>query len=215
MQRKDKALSIDERPTRRQQQAQLRREHIMEVALHLFSTQGFAATSTKQIAQQVGITEGLLYHYYPTKAGLLMEIIQRRHLLEGGLIGLLETAEGRPVRQLMQELTAKLVTLAYEHAALLRILLGEAQINEELYHALRDTLETMIQLLVGYLASRVRAGEIRADIALHASAQGFLGGMFLFFITHHRLDAAQWQQQASTFMHEWLESWLLGIQMQK
>ncbi|GCE30177.1 TetR family transcriptional regulator [Dictyobacter alpinus] len=206
-------MSIEQKPTQRQQQAQQRREQIMEVGLDLFSSQGFAATSTRQISQQVGITEGLLYHYYPTKAGLLMEIVKRRHLLEGGLIALLETAKGRPLRSFMEDLIARIVLLAHEHAALLRILLGESQTNEELYGALCDTIETMIQLLVDYLASRVRVGEVRGDISLQASTQGFLGGMFLFFMTHHRLDAAQWQQQSGAFMQEWLDSWLLGVQI--
>ncbi len=204
-------MPAQQQRTQRQQQAIARREQIMAVSLSLFSTNGFAATTTKQIAQQAGITEGLLYHYFPTKAELLMELVKRRHVFESGIIELLAAAEGRPVQEVMQELVTRIVPLAHENAEILRILLGEAQTNDELHHAMRDTIENTVQLLVHYLSTRVAVGEVRADVSPHASVMGFLGGLFLFFMTHYRLDASAWQEQAESYMREWLHTWLLGI----
>jgi AcrR family transcriptional regulator len=56
--------------TARQRQALERRAHILEVASRLFVAQGFAGTSTRQIAQEAGIAEGLIFHYFPDKAVL-------------------------------------------------------------------------------------------------------------------------------------------------
>ncbi len=204
-------MPVKQGPTQRQLQAQARREQIMEVALTLFSDQGFSATSTKQIAQQVGITEGLLYHYFPTKVELLMELVKRRHLLEGGLIEIVQHAEGRPAPEVMTDLTERILILAHEHAPLLRILLGEAQVNADLHSAMSEMIDSMVHLLTRYLTSRVVVGEVRSDINLHTSVMGFLGGMLLFFMTHHRLDAQVWQQQATPYMHQWLTIWLQGI----
>ena len=71
----------DRRPTARQRIAAARRGQILETALGLFAERGFDATSTRQIAREVGIAEGLIFHYFPTKASLLTAILQDR--LEG------------------------------------------------------------------------------------------------------------------------------------
>ncbi len=76
--RSDRELQ-SEHLTARQQQAQARREQIIEAAVQLFARQGFDATSTKQIARAVGITEGLIFHYFPTKADLLNATLETRH----------------------------------------------------------------------------------------------------------------------------------------
>ena len=49
----------------------------LKTALGLFAAQGFDATSTK-IAREVGIAEGLIFHYFPTKASLLSAILEDR-----------------------------------------------------------------------------------------------------------------------------------------
>ena len=66
------------RLTSRQRQAAARREQILKTALKLFAAQGFDATSTRQIAREVGIAEGLIFHYFPTKASLLAAILEDR-----------------------------------------------------------------------------------------------------------------------------------------
>ena len=43
---------------------------IREVAQQLFFKQGYAATSTIQIAKEVGCTQALVHYYYRTKENL-------------------------------------------------------------------------------------------------------------------------------------------------
>ncbi|RKD91140.1 TetR/AcrR family transcriptional regulator [Mangrovibacterium diazotrophicum] len=52
-----------------------KKQKIMEVALELFATNGFHATSMSQIAKQAGISKGLAYNYFESKNELLIEII--------------------------------------------------------------------------------------------------------------------------------------------
>ena len=47
---------------------------IREVAQELFFKQGFAATSTTQIAHEVGCTQALVHYYYRTKENLFRQI---------------------------------------------------------------------------------------------------------------------------------------------
>src|SRR5918993_4686584 len=100
----------DRPSTARQRLAAARREQILETALGLFAAQGFDATSTRQIAKEVGVAEGLIFHYFPTKASLLTAILEDR--LEGrrafrrDLRPLLEDAAGKPASEVLRSLAS-------------------------------------------------------------------------------------------------------------
>jgi AcrR family transcriptional regulator len=53
------------------------REHILEVAGTLFSSQGYSATSTRQIADVVGLRQASLFHYFEKKEDILSELLYR------------------------------------------------------------------------------------------------------------------------------------------
>ncbi|WP_436876232.1 multidrug efflux transporter transcriptional repressor AcrR [Siccibacter turicensis] len=56
------------------QQARETRQHILDVALRLFSQQGVSATSLAQIAQAAGVTRGAIYWHFKNKSDLFSEI---------------------------------------------------------------------------------------------------------------------------------------------
>ena len=56
------------------QQAQATRQHILDVALKLFSQRGVSATSLADIAQAAGVTRGAIYWHFKNKSDLFSEI---------------------------------------------------------------------------------------------------------------------------------------------
>jgi len=52
-----------------------RRQEILDAAAHLFSTQGFATTTIRQIAERSKIESGSLYYHFRSKNELLQEIV--------------------------------------------------------------------------------------------------------------------------------------------
>jgi AcrR family transcriptional regulator len=55
----------------------LRRESLLEAALELAAGRDLTGLSVRDIARHAGVSEGLLYHYFPTKDALLEAAIQR------------------------------------------------------------------------------------------------------------------------------------------
>ena len=53
------------------------KENILDAALKLFSSNGYFNTSTRQIAKQANISNGLLYNYFKSKEELLTEIVRK------------------------------------------------------------------------------------------------------------------------------------------
>jgi AcrR family transcriptional regulator len=57
------------------------RDQILDAALELFTTQGYDATSLRQIAERLRLTKAALYYHFPAKELLLLELT--RPLLDG------------------------------------------------------------------------------------------------------------------------------------
>jgi len=52
-----------------------RKEAILEAATRLFAQRGFSATPTSAIAKEAGVAEGLIFHYFQTKEGILFSLL--------------------------------------------------------------------------------------------------------------------------------------------
>ncbi|WP_104044149.1 TetR/AcrR family transcriptional regulator [Arthrobacter sp. ZGTC412] len=52
------------------------RDEILDAAAELFTTQGFANTSTRSIADAVGIRQSSLYHHFKTKDDILEDLLE-------------------------------------------------------------------------------------------------------------------------------------------
>ena len=53
------------------------KQKIIAIAMQLFKSQGVAATTMEQIAQEVDIAKGTLYNYFPVKEAIIDEYIKR------------------------------------------------------------------------------------------------------------------------------------------
>lgn len=56
------------------EQARVTRQHILDVALRLFSQQGVSSTSLAEIAKAAGVTRGAIYWHFKGKSDLFNEI---------------------------------------------------------------------------------------------------------------------------------------------
>ncbi|MDE6893690.1 MAG: TetR/AcrR family transcriptional regulator [Lachnospiraceae bacterium] len=59
----------------RKEQKEARKIQIIQATLDLFVERGYYGTKTSQISRKAGISEGLLFHYFPTKEILLEELV--------------------------------------------------------------------------------------------------------------------------------------------
>ena len=65
------------RPKRTRLRAEERRERILEAARRVFLEAGFAGARTRRIAEEAGITEALLYRFYPSKSAIFQAAVHQ------------------------------------------------------------------------------------------------------------------------------------------
>jgi AcrR family transcriptional regulator len=146
--------------TRRAQQAEDRRQQLLDVALALFAERGFENTSIKDVCAAAGVAPGLVYHYFRSKDELLAAILAQRHF-QPELRRLAAAAPDRPAAEVLPEVAARFDALLGEREALLRLAAREMHTNPAVAAAVRERADEGAELLAGYLEARIRAGELR------------------------------------------------------
>jgi AcrR family transcriptional regulator len=81
-----------------------KQESILETSLELFSTDGYAATSTSRIAHRAGVSEGLIFRHFKNKQGLLDALLKEADALMGKQLGpiLFETSPKKVIRKVIK-----------------------------------------------------------------------------------------------------------------
>jgi AcrR family transcriptional regulator len=201
-------------PTARQRQAAARREQILKTALKLFASQGFDATSTRQIAKEAGIAEGLIFHYFPTKASLLTAILEDR--LEGRrafrtqLRPLLEDTGGKSAPEVLRAVASGWLATLRRDEEIVIVLFTTAQTNPEVRQAWQGLIREGTELLTGYLDARVEAGELRKDLPLETAATMFVSSLLIFYLARRDLPDPEWHEQSEAYTLELISVWLDG-----
>src|SRR5882672_11870129 len=63
--------------TRRSVRGDVTRERILEAAARAFDRRGYLGVNLNDVVQELGLTKGALYHFFPNKERLAAEIVRR------------------------------------------------------------------------------------------------------------------------------------------
>lgn len=147
----------------RQEQAQRRREELIDAALTVFAAKGFDGASIKDIATAASVAPGLLYHYFSSKEALAVAILDERGFLPE-LRTVLSERSDEPAAVVLRDLVRAFDETLTANADLVSIFFSVGHVNEAASRALRDFVTTGQSLIESYLNSRVAAGEIEPHL---------------------------------------------------
>jgi AcrR family transcriptional regulator len=129
------------------------RERILEIALRLMSENGVHAMSMRRLADACGLNVATIYHYFPSKADLLTQVIAHRSY-EEMLADLPPVETSGPPRERMRNFLVWIWSQVLHNEDMWRLLLGESLRGEaqamQSAAALSDSFE---QGLEGWFAA--------------------------------------------------------------
>ncbi len=138
----------------------------MDVAVELFTSRGYSATSVREIVEGAGVSKPVLYYHFGSKEGLFLEIMRR---LERALAATVENhdAGGGTACRRLKRLGLDLYDAFSENTAAVRFLIavfwGPPQGTPEFdVEALHETLTAAFRRLV---EDGVARGEFRTGAA--------------------------------------------------
>ncbi|QHW34078.1 TetR/AcrR family transcriptional regulator [Paenibacillus rhizovicinus] len=159
--------------TSRDLQAAERREQILQGAKDMFAEHGFHGTSMRMINKHVGITDGLLYHYFPGGKQEILETIfnEAQEARLASMDKLLASIEPNlPLETAMTQFLVGMFRTLTGDRAFLRIMFRDAEsIQSEQRNFFSEMIQQRHGTLTEVLKKRAEAGEIREmDYALAA-----------------------------------------------
>ncbi len=142
------------------------REEILDASAELFTTQGFATTSTHQIADAVGIRQASLYYHFPSKTEifltLLKSTIEPSTTLAGDLEAL-DTSASMRLWALVAAETRLLLSTRWNVGRLYQLPVAASEEFAE-YHAQRRDLREIFRSLAGEI---VGTDDPRLELPFH------------------------------------------------
>ena len=154
---------------------------IIAAAASLFAVNGFKGTTTREIAKAAGISEALLFKYFPTKRALYAAILAEKAPISQ-LLEVVEDAAKKRDDVRVFSLVASYRIRGGADPSLLRLLLFSALEGHELSDMFfRNQHRVFYDYLSGYIARRIREGAFRRIDPMLA-ARAFMG-----MLAHHRL----------------------------
>jgi AcrR family transcriptional regulator len=170
----------------RRQQADQRREQLLEAALELFAERGWAGSRISDLAARLGVAHGLVYHYFPSKQALLQAVIEHYSFLPE-LRRLVTVAGQGSALEVLSEVVRRFDALLTRRGELVHLLMHSAAVVPEVAAARRELGSEGIRLVAGYLRARVAAGELRPHNT-QAAARMIMSPVIMAHVAGHPLD---------------------------
>jgi AcrR family transcriptional regulator len=151
---------MNETPSRRRRQADERRAQLIDTALNVFAQKGVDGATVKELSEEAGVAQGLLYHYFRSKEDLLRAALERHYFLPE-LRRIVAPDQNRPAQTVLIEVAEGFGAMLREHRPLMQVMMREAPTNPAVAERIERAQRESVRLLSDYLESRVVAGELR------------------------------------------------------
>src|SRR5689334_1775769 len=118
-----------------------RRAQLMDVALALFAEQGYEGTSTRDIAAAAGVTEGLIFKYFPTKRELLRAVMAGDGPCTERKAEMACLIDQEPLDRALELLFSRMAEHLWENRLFIRMVIMESYRHGEAFQELVTLLE--------------------------------------------------------------------------
>jgi AcrR family transcriptional regulator len=157
--------------------SQTTRERILDVALDLFARKGYAGTSLREIAAELGFSKAALYYHFPSKQDILLGLHERMHGTAKELALDLRSDEPDAWPRILEQLTR----IALRNRTLLELHFREREAVAALHEGQAlvrhgELGNDMEQYVLGFIADTSAPIETRVR---RVASLGAVVGMFL------------------------------------
>ena len=156
------------------------KQRLLDATLKLISEKGYLGATTREIAQEAGVTELTLFRHFGTKERLF-EALLSSHTFLPKLKELLPGLHDLGYEEALQLIAIRFLLSLKERKAMVKIMYSEVTIYPEKIKKLYNNfLEEVRLTLAAYFSDMKKKGLLR-DVAPEMAARVFLGMLFSYF----------------------------------
>jgi len=152
-----------------------KRRQLLDAAVRVFARKGFHTARVGDVAEEAGVSHGLLYHYFESKDELLQAIFVATwtELLES--LAAVEDS-GEPAREQLRQVAAILLRSWRRQPDVVRVIVQEIGRGGELGSRSAD-LRAVVDSIERIIRRGQESGELRAGLDARLAATIFYGGI--------------------------------------
>ena len=147
-------------------------DRILDAAAALFAERGYAATSTRAIADAAGVNEVTVFRRFESKIGVLRALVERMAKMTAGLAAA-STPPSDDVRETLLHFARLEIRGAVLSGGLAMRMAYDAQSVPEIRELMGEALPGNLEALSEYFAEHQAAGDLRSDLDAKVMAEAF------------------------------------------
>lgn len=164
-------LIIEQRSmNRREEYRESLRQDILDAARQLFVQKGFEATSMRAVADKVGCSPGILYHYFEDKAAIMARLVRETFIEMRGRLNAINDDAGAPAEDRLRRSLRGYIDFGLQHPhhyALLFMKPDSWEGRESIQQAFSEEGHKTFACLLAIVEESIRAGILRPELKDH------------------------------------------------
>jgi len=187
-----------------------RKDRIIQAAARAFARTGFRGTRTRDIAREAGVSEGLVFKYFPDKKSLQKAILEYRLRQSGPLIS--EDVAALPPRDALVTIAGAIIRRNSQDPDFMRILFFSALEGEPLADMLYRKRHTRgIGGLTRLFRSWASSGKINPRADAKFAAWFFIAGIYHLMVSRHVFHVSDFADQKGDLAEKAADLFLKGV----
>jgi len=188
-----------------------RKKQLIDIAMKLFSEQGFDGTSTREIAEAAGVNEAIIFRHFKTKEDLYWAVLADRVERRGRNRRIRELLESDgDFREVLVSIAEILLDRTADDAAVTRLLFYSALRNRDLSDRFFQTYaHEKFDLLADFVRQGIEGRRFRAVDPLVA-ARSFVGMIIYHYLVQELFGGSRYQTFSTRELAEEVTDLFLG-----
>jgi len=150
-------------------------DEIVSAAAKVFRTKGYHAATVRDIAEEVGILKGSLYHHFESKEALLYLVVKEPIAQMYRTMAEIAAAEGTAAEKLRRAISAHLDAFDRHYPHLFVYLREREAVKRRFREMIGFSPKEYEQCWQQILRQGVENGEFRSDLDIQVTSYGLLG----------------------------------------
>lgn len=198
------------------------KQKILETTIEAIAEKGYAPTTTKEIGEKAGVSEGTIFKYYGSKKELLRQIVEttimdfKDYSVNEAIPEVFAGTEDESPEELLIKLMKEHVESFRKHDKAIQVIIQEMMIDESIRETFRQEVWSLMTRVSGQIFDRAKElGEFK-DVENRTARRVIFGSLFFSVIFEGMLGVnASKDDKPEEEMEKTLDLILSGILTEK
>jgi AcrR family transcriptional regulator len=191
------------------------KEHLLKATLKLISEKGYLGATTREIAQEAGVTELTLFRHFGSKERLFGELLNSYTFLPK-LKELMPELDDMPCEKALALVATKFLQTLKERKSMVKIMHSEINLYpDQIREVYNKSIDDVRLVLAQYFGSLQKKGIFR-KVSPETAARVFLGILFSYFRNEEIVRGQEiTKAEMEKSVHEFVDIFMNGTLKQK